>query len=30
MTFHAFQIVYPGKRLMLTTYTYPDRSWSST
>ena len=24
MTFHAFQIVYPGKRLTLTTYTYPD------
>jgi D-alanyl-D-alanine carboxypeptidase len=24
MTFHAFRIVYPGKRLMLTTYTYPD------
>jgi len=24
MTFRAFQIVYPGKRLMLTTYTYPD------
>jgi CubicO group peptidase (beta-lactamase class C family) len=24
MTFHAFQIAYPGKRLTLTTYTYPD------
>ncbi len=24
MTFHAFQIVYPGKRLSLTTYTYPN------
>jgi CubicO group peptidase (beta-lactamase class C family) len=24
MTFHEFQIVYPGKRLTLTTYTYPD------
>jgi CubicO group peptidase (beta-lactamase class C family) len=24
MTFRAFQIVYPGKRLMLTTYAYPD------
>jgi D-alanyl-D-alanine carboxypeptidase len=24
MTFRAFQIVYPGKRLELTTYTYPD------
>lgn len=24
MTMHAFQIVYPGKRLRLTTYTYPD------
>ena len=24
MTFRAFQIVYPGKRLRLTTYTYPD------
>jgi hypothetical protein len=24
MMFHAFQIVYPGKRLTLTTYTYPD------
>ena len=24
MTFRAFQIVYPGKRLSLTTYTYPD------
>jgi len=24
MTFRAFQIVYPGKRLVLTTYTYPD------
>src|ERR1035437_89156 len=24
MTFRAFQIVYPGKRLKLTTYTYPD------
>ena len=24
MSFHAFQIVYPGKRLTLTTYTYPD------
>jgi CubicO group peptidase (beta-lactamase class C family) len=24
MTFRAFQIVYPGKRLGLTTYTYPD------
>jgi len=24
MTFRAFQIVYPGKRLTLTTYTYPD------
>lgn len=24
MTFRAFQIIYPGKRLTLTTYTYPD------
>ena len=24
MTFHAFRIVYPAKRLSLTTYTYPD------
>ena len=24
MTFRAFQIVYPGQRLTLTTYTYPD------
>jgi D-alanyl-D-alanine carboxypeptidase len=24
MTFRAFEIVYPGKRLELTTYTYPD------
>ena len=24
MTFRAFDIVYPGKRLELTTYTYPD------
>jgi CubicO group peptidase (beta-lactamase class C family) len=24
MTFHAFRIVYPGKRLTLTTYAYPD------
>lgn len=24
MTFRAFQIVYPGKHLTLTTYTYPD------
>ncbi len=24
MTFRAFQIVYPGKHLRLTTYTYPD------
>ena len=24
LTFRAFQIVYPGKRLTLTTYTYPD------
>jgi hypothetical protein len=24
MTFRAFRIVYPGKRLVLTTYTYPD------
>jgi CubicO group peptidase (beta-lactamase class C family) len=24
MTFRAFQIVYPGKKLRLTTYTYPD------
>ncbi|MDR3774521.1 MAG: serine hydrolase [Terracidiphilus sp.] len=24
MTFRAFQIVYPGKRLTLTTYTYPN------
>ena len=24
MTFSAFEIVYPGKRLELTTYTYPD------
>jgi len=24
MTFRSFQIVYPGKRLTLTTYTYPD------
>ena len=24
MTFRAFQIVYPGRRLALTTYTYPD------
>ncbi len=24
MTFHSFEIVYPGKHLRLTTYTYPD------
>jgi D-alanyl-D-alanine carboxypeptidase len=24
MTFHSFSIVYPGKRLTLTTYTYPN------
>jgi len=24
MSFHAFRIVYPGKRLTLTTYAYPD------
>jgi CubicO group peptidase (beta-lactamase class C family) len=24
MTFRAFEVVYPGKRLRLTTYTYPD------
>ena len=24
MTFHAFRIVYPGRRLSLTTYAYPD------
>ena len=24
MTFRSFDIVYPGKRLRLTTYTYPD------
>jgi CubicO group peptidase (beta-lactamase class C family) len=24
MTFRAFEVVYPGKRLTLTTYTYPD------
>src|ERR1017187_3593741 len=24
MTYRAFQIAYPGKRLVLTTYTYPD------
>jgi hypothetical protein len=24
MTFRSFRIVYPGKRLTLTTYTYPD------
>ncbi len=24
MTFRAFRVVYPGKRLSLTTYTYPD------
>ena len=24
MTFRSFLIVYPGKRLRLTTYTYPD------
>jgi CubicO group peptidase (beta-lactamase class C family) len=24
MTFRAFRVVYPGKRLTLTTYTYPD------
>jgi CubicO group peptidase (beta-lactamase class C family) len=24
MTFHAFEIVYPGKKLELTTYTYPN------
>jgi CubicO group peptidase (beta-lactamase class C family) len=24
MTFHEFEILYPGKRLTLTTYTYPD------
>jgi hypothetical protein len=24
MTFHAFRIVYPTRRLSLTTYTYPD------
>ena len=24
MTFRSFRVVYPGKRLRLTTYTYPD------
>jgi D-alanyl-D-alanine carboxypeptidase len=24
MTFHAFRVTYPGKRLTVTTYTYPD------
>ena len=24
MTFRVFDIVYPGKKLLLTTYTYPD------
>jgi hypothetical protein len=24
MTFHAFEIVYPARRLRLTTYTYPS------
>jgi hypothetical protein len=24
MTFRVFDIVYPGRRLNLTTYTYPD------
>ena len=24
MTFRCFEIVYPGKRLRLTTYTYPN------
>ena len=24
MTFRAFDIVYPDRRLILTTYTYPD------
>jgi len=24
MTFRGFEIVYPGKRLRLTTYTYPN------
>jgi len=24
MTFRVFDIVYPGKKLRLTTYTYPD------
>jgi hypothetical protein len=24
MTFRSFRIVYPGRRLTLTTYTYPD------
>jgi hypothetical protein len=24
MSFRSFEIVYPGKRLRLTTYTYPD------
>jgi len=24
MSFRSFQIVYPGKRLRLSTYTYPD------
>jgi hypothetical protein len=24
MTFRSFRLVYPGKRLLLTTYTYPD------
>jgi hypothetical protein len=24
MTFRVFDILYPGKRLVLTTYTYPD------
>ena len=24
MTFRVFEIVYPGKKLRLTTYTYPD------
>jgi D-alanyl-D-alanine carboxypeptidase len=24
MTFRAFRLLYPGKRLTVTTYTYPD------
>jgi hypothetical protein len=25
MTFRTFDVTYPGRRLELTTYTYPDR-----